>query len=354
VIDLDSIKRINLKLSDFSYIRYIPLQTDENCLIGGVGKVLIRDNRIYVADYYKAFALFVFDLEGKFLFKIAQRGQGSNEYIDFRDFDIQNNGDIYILDGLRRKFLVFNSKGKHTHNIYADFFLFNFCLADDKMYWSKISDPGSAENVANLAIYDMTNETTELLFRDKKFLLGNRGYQFVPMIGFYKTPPDITYYSPRFSEIIYAIDKNGVRPAIGVKSKNLRKPPENVLMKWDKDAKKLKYPIKDDKIYFKENTGVYETDKYIMFKCINGPYAETKRIIYNKHSGEFMAFWDILLNINIRNDSTVGGSTGKYFFGVMNPDSDIDGYRQILNSHKEFKNWKEDDNPVIVLYDFNL
>jgi hypothetical protein len=91
VIDMDSVKRDSLKLS---HIRYVPLETSDECLIGDADKTLIRNNKIYVADFSSAMALFVFDMNGKFLFKIARRGQGPGEYTSFRDFDIQTNGDI--------------------------------------------------------------------------------------------------------------------------------------------------------------------------------------------------------------------------------------------------------------------
>jgi hypothetical protein len=351
VASIDSIRRIELKLSNFSNVRYIPLETDTNCLIGYIDKTLVRDNRIYVADFYKATSLFVFDMNGRFLFKIARMGEGPGEYLSFRDFDIQSNGDIYMFDYFGRKFLVFDSEGKYLRKILADFIVSYFCLAKDKMYWSKIQDPEYAGRIATLAVHDMTDESTEFLLKNKKFLLDNEQFRYVPY-AFFTSPSGVTYYSPRFSEIIYAIDEKGVRPAIGIR--NLRKPPEGVIRKWERDAENFEFrTMENDELYFKENTHIYETDRHIAFKCINGLLIPSEHLIYNKSSGTFSAFRSLFFNKFLCVNGPVG-STGKEFFGTMTPFPEYGTHRHLLETREDLKNWQEEDNPVIVLFNLEL
>jgi hypothetical protein len=176
---MDSVKKeLNLK---FEHIRYVPLETSDDCLIGNVSKTLIKNNKIYVADFHMASAIFVFDMNGKFLFKIARKGQGPGEYISFHDFDVNSNGEIFIFDQHRKKFLVYNDTGKYQHEINADYYFSRFCLIDNKMYWSDLRERASL--LAKLAVYDMTDKTTQFLFKDKKFMDGNgtlnySGYSF--------------------------------------------------------------------------------------------------------------------------------------------------------------------------------
>jgi hypothetical protein len=341
VVSIDSIRRIHPKLSNFVNVRYIPLETNDDCLIGSVKKVLVRNSRIYVADFSRAIALFVFDMNGKFLFKIARMGQGPGEYTSFRDFDIQANGDIYMFDHFGRKFLVFNSDGKYLREIGMDYHFSSFCLVKDKIYWSKLSENGKKR--VDLAVYDMTDKKTEFLLKGKS----EDRHHFVSY-DFYSSPPDIIYYSPRLSEIIYAIDDKGIRPFIGIK--DLRMPPEHVVKEWDEI---LSLSITKDDLYFKENTHIYETERHIAFRCIEKRNSNSKYLIYDKQSGSFSSistfYFDMLLCVD-----GIMGSTGKDFFSGMIPQPEYKEHRQLLESREELKNWNEDDNPVIVIFNLDI
>lgn len=65
-------------------LRYIKLELTDESLIGEITKLEIFEDRIYILDYNTK-ALFVFSIEGEYLFKIHQLGNGSGEYsqLDF-------------------------------------------------------------------------------------------------------------------------------------------------------------------------------------------------------------------------------------------------------------------------------
>jgi hypothetical protein len=338
IINIDSVKLDALK---FSHIQYIQLETTDECLIGRTVKVLIKDSKIYVADFNKAMALFVFDMNGKFLFKIARRGQGPGDYVSFFDFDIQSNGDIYMFDQHTKKILIYNQTGEYLRKINSDYYFFNFCLINNKMYWSKLREHG--EMFANLAVYDIMNKKTEFILKDKKFLHDLSLLNF-SAYDFYYSPDSIIYYSPKFSEIIYFIDENGIRPAIGIK--NLNKPPKHIIDGWSQitDGFERSRMINNSH-YFIENVYIYENEKYITLECIRGDFLNL--LLYNKLSKKTYSSFDYSEVLGI---DRVKGSTGKEFFGVIDFDTDNVYHRQILESHAELANWKEDDNPVIVLF----
>ncbi|GHS93853.1 hypothetical protein FACS1894207_1000 [Bacteroidia bacterium] len=338
VIDIDAVKSPPLKLA---HIQYVPLETSEECFIGHASKTLIRNNKIYVADFNKVMALFVFDMNGKYIFKISKRGQGPGEYISFNDFDIQNNGDIYMFDQHQKKILIYNSEGKYLQNANFDYYFGNFCIVNNKMYWSKLRESG--QMFANLAVYDMTNKTTDFILKDEKFLHDISLLNF-SAYDFYYSPNHLVYYSPKFSEIIYSIDKDGVCPAIGIK--NLKIPSKDIINAWlqVKDGFDRSRLISNTE-YFIENVYIYETDKYIIFVCKNG--ALDNILLYNKRSKTTCFIWDFFATLGI---IEAKGSTGKEFFGVINFNPDNELHKQILESREELKNRKEEDNPVIVLF----
>jgi hypothetical protein len=345
VVNIDSVKSVPKEITIFSNVRYVPLETTDDCLIGYTNKVLVENSRIYVADFYHA-VLFIFDMKGRFLFKISRMGQGPGEYLSFRDFDIQSNGDIYMLDHYGKKILVFDSSGEYLSEIQMDYHYSYFCLMKDKIYGACLG--GGGRKIAELVVYDMEDKRTEFLLKDKKFLLTNERDNYVAY-RFFKSPSGITYYSPRFSEIIYHIDERGVHPAIGIK--NLRFPPEHIIREWESSSDFGL--MTKDYLYFKENTQIYETEKNIAFWCITGVEPFTKYLVYNKNSGsfsavDFMSFQMILCVDGIK------GSTGSGFFSIMSPYLKYEKDRKLLASREDLKDWKEEDNPIIVFFNFDF
>ena len=347
IIDMDSVKKTS-SLS-ISYVKYIPLETSDECLIGFDYKTLIKNNKIFVADFHTAMSLFVFDINGKFLFKIAKRGQGPGEYISFFDFDIQENGDIYIFDQHSKKILIFNSAGEHLRDINMVFILHGgFCLVSDKLYCSS-PVTGSGKRYANLAVLDTMNNKTDFLLKDDIFLQ-NSGIIGHNSFDFYYSPDSIIYYSPKFSDIIYSIDKDGFHPAIYVKNLNI--PSMKTIEEWMQKKnirERNNYIYETD--YFIENAYIYETDKYITFGCMRNK--KEGFVLYNKHL-KYASFTRIGIFFRSLGIDRVKGCTGKDFFGVIDFNSDNETHQRLLKSQEELASWKEDDNPVIVIFNFDM
>ena len=344
-IDIKSLQMVDLKVGN---LRYIPLETSDDCLIGSASKVLIRNEKIYVADFSRAMALFVFDMNGKFLFKVARRGQGPREYVSFRDFDIHNNGEIYMFDIMTRKFIIVDSEGKYQRELILDYNVNNFCLVDDKIYLSRLRGT-DGKTYADLAVYDIKNGKTTSLLDDEKFLYD------IPMhysaYSFFYSPHNI-YYSPKLSEIIYSINKDGINSAIGIK--NLPLPPKQAIDKWvnEKNPMNLAKMLKDDN-YFIVNLNIHETDDYISFQYLIGTSFNNGHILYNKKKKTAYSLKGYNVYIGA---PLINGSTGKEFFSVMTFVSDIrdQAQKKIRASHEELKNWQEEDNPVIAIFDLDM
>jgi hypothetical protein len=104
IIDVDNQATTSgVKFSSiFESFKLVPLETNEKCLIGTITKITVFQDTIYVLDNFIAKALYVFDMNGKFIRSIGSRGQGSGEYNRPSDFAIdQKNKQIQILDNYR-------------------------------------------------------------------------------------------------------------------------------------------------------------------------------------------------------------------------------------------------------------
>ena len=89
---------------------YILLRVDADKEVVGVSdqiKLLPGQNRIYILDFWRAIFA-AFDMSGRFLSTIGQKGNGPNEYFRLMDFDVDRAGNIYAIDGTYDKMYVYN------------------------------------------------------------------------------------------------------------------------------------------------------------------------------------------------------------------------------------------------------
>jgi hypothetical protein len=95
------------RLTEFaSNVEYTPLQTIESSLMGGIrGKIINKEKRIYIQSGEEILS---FDMDGKYLFKLQNRGRGPEEYTYLDDFDVSSDNKILtILSSITHKLLVY-------------------------------------------------------------------------------------------------------------------------------------------------------------------------------------------------------------------------------------------------------
>jgi len=71
----------------FRSIELIPLETSSDALIADISKIIVHGDRYYMLDQPQQI-IFVFDQNGKFLFKINKQGKGPEEYLSVIDINI--------------------------------------------------------------------------------------------------------------------------------------------------------------------------------------------------------------------------------------------------------------------------
>lgn len=78
-------------------IRYIPLETTAESVIGNVWNVKYSNGKIYISD--NKYAISIFKDDGIFIKKFSRVGRGPEEYVDFSTFQVNDaNGGIEILE----------------------------------------------------------------------------------------------------------------------------------------------------------------------------------------------------------------------------------------------------------------
>ena len=97
VIDIESTvgKGAVYNASEFiKSIKYVPLETTPNSMVGNIIDIIVNNNKIYVRDDENVIK--IFDLNGRYLHTFDRQGRGPEEYTSFIDFEMTPDGHIYI------------------------------------------------------------------------------------------------------------------------------------------------------------------------------------------------------------------------------------------------------------------
>lgn len=114
-LDIEPIEEA-LDSSYFTKPIFIRLQSkDVNTDFGKISKVKIVDQSIYILDQGIK-SLVVYNKKGNAIGKVGKKGQGPNEYLDIADFDVDNQGYIYALDGRWDKLFIYDQNLKLVSN----------------------------------------------------------------------------------------------------------------------------------------------------------------------------------------------------------------------------------------------
>lgn len=203
--DINNLLQID---SLFSEIKAIPLETRDDCLISRIVKIIIYNDKIFLQD--KAKRLLVFNIQGKFLHQIGKKGNGPGEYLELRDFEIDKNGNIYVLEF--KKILKYDNQGNYLNTIRFnnpsencnptqfvslknDFFLWNF---------GRFTMKAKGDKFYALYQMDSKGKIRNNFLEVKNNYSGNYNQ--------FKKYKDFVLIDPLFgSNIIYTIDSIGIK-----------------------------------------------------------------------------------------------------------------------------------------------
>jgi hypothetical protein len=224
---IDSIKRIDITsksesaiemLSDLaSDIEYIPLQTNENSLVGDIFKIVASGNNLFIQNSINE--ILCFDKTGKFLFKLNKTGRGPNEYKFIVDFDVSSDGKtLLILSG--DKILLYNNSDSG--------FFFKKSLNLNRPVPSKIDmvpgtsnvllsiDPLTGSEYSLNILININGDTLNLKPNYYKFKKVDKFTRGLSNESLHAYVGNTLYFKEEFSDTVFSINKesNKFRPKL--------------------------------------------------------------------------------------------------------------------------------------------
>lgn len=224
-IEIDPSTVRNLKLSEvMSHLEYISLETTEESLIGMVSKVYIVKNRFYLFDRFSSKAVFCFDRNGSFLFKIQASGNGPGEFSYPTDLQVDSK-EISVWDLGNKKLLKFSLEGDFLSEVMIPLEFDQFLTIND----TTVSLYTAGENVIVEKLYN-----GNLLVMSKGF--DNVYYQSHPHedgsddIFWTNTLTEPNFFNYSFNDTIFKVTPESEIPHLIVDFGSFKRP-DRILQK---------------------------------------------------------------------------------------------------------------------------
>lgn len=126
----------------------LPFQGGENSSFGSIRKVIVRNDILYIEDFSRK-RLITRPVSGGAYSVLDYRGRGPNEYLQISDFDVDAQGNIWILDGQKDIIAKYSHDFEFIRSWPVEFqidkirclpgggFVFQIAIWDDSQYRGK-------------------------------------------------------------------------------------------------------------------------------------------------------------------------------------------------------------------------
>lgn len=189
-------------------IKFIPLETKNDNLLGKVNKIFATNDIIYVLDMRYTKKIFAFNKEGKYLNSIGHRGKGPGEYLSINDFIVdEKRNTLQILDSELRKVLIYDAiNGKFIKEFKLNFWATEFAMPSNNtlLFFSK--DQPSKVGIK----YSIARLNTENMNYD--WFLKKDEYDRLLSSEFSIFQSQNIYYTSYLNDVVYQLTDNEIRP----------------------------------------------------------------------------------------------------------------------------------------------
>jgi hypothetical protein len=180
-------------------ITYIPLETNQDCLIGAVYKIILTSDYIFV---FTENLLYQFDTNGKYIRRIGSEGRGPAEYGYILDASVdEGSGKIYICDNFGQKINIYNFSGEYLGIKTRSGFWKRFEVIDNMYVINPLNYSGSEPCMLKVLAQDdsTTCFKNNVLYKQQNLFLVN------DVKNFQKINNELIFHQ-QFNDTIYRFD----------------------------------------------------------------------------------------------------------------------------------------------------
>lgn len=329
---------------------FVKLQTNEDCLLGGVDQAEEYNGRYFLLDFYVSRTLYAFDNKGTFISSIGKRGNGPGEYNGPFSFCInKERGIIHIVDLDLQKVINYSLKDyQYLSEKQLPFACFAMeYLPNGDIAWYN----GEADTENPIKNVILTDETMNI----KKEMMEQEfssGYKIGMVRKLYKQNNVVSAYS-HLHPLLFRIENDTIIPAYQFSFGNHQLAPVDFLKKEGADNRNYIPALKASPyVYFYE---VYENNKllcvpyFVDNTMFFGFYDKQNSKVYNYKQDELQQS----LSIGAFS-SPVGMTSDNKFISLLRPGllkelreegMNLDGRLNSLIAQSD-----TEDNPILLLF----
>ncbi|MDD4227645.1 MAG: 6-bladed beta-propeller [Mariniphaga sp.] len=355
-LDLRSVldeKEEEIFLSDLtSEIKYIPLETNDSCLLFSVNNIYLTQNYIFISDSKK---LFQFDKTGRFIKQIGSLGRGPGEHDASIKFSTDTfNREIYILSNMIRMMNVYDIETgvfKRSFKVNIDVSKFEIFPQGNIVYLT-----------TELPVGILLHTIDEVYVTDKngKFLASCQNYNrlnnrstTMGFVHFYRVKKDELRYMYNFQDTLYSLTENFIRKPHAVFNLDNKIKREKLMV--DPFNNEIQFPD------FISIPRIHENNKFIFItlqKGIGIGEWDFINILYDKKSHDLTPTDGFINDMDGGLSFWPQFSFGNTLITSYQANQILEHYKSTIGTvhHSESfieltKNLNPEDNPVLVILD---
>lgn len=206
-VDPSNVSKMILLSSVVDSVSFLQLESCDKALIGGITKIIYKDNSIYISDRLKTKSIKKFSADGKYIGDIGKYGEAPGEYTEPTDFIIRDTL-ITVYDQFGCRLNYYNLGGKYLYSKKVPFLFLRFYQFPNNefIFHSLDADNQHLSSIVDYSIF----ETYSMFVINKRGFHRKKDYysSIVSEFNFSEMNGRL-YFHPPFSDDIYEIQADG-------------------------------------------------------------------------------------------------------------------------------------------------
>jgi hypothetical protein len=346
-----SVRTITVQSSDMTIKEEMPdfLELDSYIILsnelplGEISRIIIHNDRIFILDNTPK--IVCFDMRGKMIYQIDNRGPGPKEYDNIRDICIDKKSETLVaFDNQKRKIMIYDIKtGKYISDISTHYSAASGLAGVDETFFFHNPDHSRFEIQKDQTFFLLYSQTGKQI--DSCFLPHNAisDFDFLFFPFFYSE--NKLLYNNFFEGTVYQLKQNEIIPLYDIRL------PE--MLPMAEIDRKIRHHDLVGSDYAYGLTDIYEAGKIIYFCFAKSGFAvcnfydlEKDRLLY---SGRIWTLSETRKNLPFY--SLIKGVYKGKFFSTVSAMHIMEGMEKYPDRFpKELHKLKFDDNDIIAFY----
>jgi hypothetical protein len=323
--------------------KIVKLETTSESIFGDITKLEILNDTIIIFDSDNQLVL-TYDLNGKFLGKIGNRGNGPNEFLNIRSIAIDRiKSKVLLLDDSKLKVFHFKSDGRFAFSEDAVVYPHDFALENNQLIYFQEKNPTFFDKKIT---YDLLVTKSGQILNKYFPFSQNISFRFPLNRVFYEVN-DTVCFIDKWNSKVYSIVNGKIMPRFCIDFMGY-----NIPLEYTEDEKVFD-------LYRKKYSYLYdyviENNSYVYFSYFK--LGEVRRVLYNKKDKSYHTFSSNYDKLDLFSSTFAPiYSYNDFFVSVIPPFLMIEAEKNnfLNNSRIKIETSKMDlsDNLILMLYKF--